>query len=177
MKNLSHNEEEKLWAALKGNENPFTVPSGYFEELPGKISDQLNALPDFEKASSVNPFSVPDNYFENLSEEISQKLKTNKQRPLSWLDSLLRPRIAIPTAFAAIIILAGLFYFKQQSGILPQQEEFTVEDLSNSYFLETIDEGLIAEILDNQKADTTKDNLEQYLIDNNIEISQIENAL
>ena len=177
MENLSNSEEEKLRTALKGKVNPFEVPSCYFEELPGKISAQLNSLPDFEKTSVVNPFKVPTNYFENLSEEISRKLNTKNQKVHSCIDRLFRPRIAIPVAFATIVIIAGLFFYKQRVNSLPIQEEFTVEDLNNSYFLETIDEGLIADALDNQKIDTLYDDYEQYLIDNNIEISQIENAL
>jgi hypothetical protein len=177
MKDHLNNEEEKLKAALKGSENPFIVPSGYFEELPGKIVDQVSTLPDFEKTAVVNPFEVPADYFDNLNLAISAKIAIQKSKPFSWLSNLQRPRIAIPIAFATIAILAGLFFFKQRVNNYQPQEEITADDLRNSYFLETIDEGLIVEILDKQKVDTTYDSYEQYLIDNNIEISQIENAL
>ena len=65
MKKDINKEEEKLRKALKGNDS-FIVPPAYFEELSGKIMDQINTLPDFSKNAQINPFTVPDGYFENL---------------------------------------------------------------------------------------------------------------
>ena len=176
MKKDLNKEEEKLRAALKGK-NPFNIPSGYFEELPEKIIDQINGLPDFDKTSVVNPFAVPEGYFENLSSTLAGKIVTQKSKLESWLSGLQRPRIAIPIAFATMIMLAGLYFYKQRCIITPPTQEFSADDLRNSSYIQSIDEDLFVDVLSGQKDVNKDESLEQYLIDNNIELSQIENKL
>lgn len=177
MKNYSNKEEQILRSALTGNEKPFHVPSGYFEELPDKIMDQINALPDFNKNSTVNPFNVPAGYFENLSSAITEIIVKHKSRSESWLDRLFRPRIAIPIAFAAIVLLTGLYFYKQKSLIIQPVQQLTADDLRNSNYLLTMDEYLFIDELADHKEVLTDKSIEQYLIDNNIELSQLENKL
>ena len=172
MKAELNNEEKKLREALKGDS--FNVPEGYFEKLQGNVMDQINALPDFEKTSVTNPFSVPENYFETLPLSVGGKLKTQNPKLLGWL---LRPRIAISLAFATILLLAGIYFYNQRPASNQPMEECTAEDLRDSNFLQSIDEATFVDVLAELNTDTTYDDYEQYLIDNNIEISQIENAL
>lgn len=176
MKKDINKEEEKLRKALKGNE-PFNVPPAYFDELPGKIMDQINTLPDFSKNAQINPFIVPDGYFENLPSIVSENILVQKSKLELWLSSIQRPRIAIPIAFATIILLVGLFFYKQSSVSIVPVQELTAEDLSNSNFIQSIDEDYIVDIIANQTTDNSDESIEQYLIDNNIELTQIENKL
>ncbi len=176
MKKDINKEEEKLRNILKGN-NPFNVPPAYFEDLPGKMMEQINTLPDFNKHSIINPFNVPDGYFENLPSIVSENILIRKSKLELWLSSIQRPRIAIPIAFATIIILAGLFYYKQSSVSNLPVQELTAEDLSNSSYIQSIDEDFFVDVLAGQTIDNSNESIEQYLIDNNIEINQIENKL
>lgn len=176
MKKDINKKEEKLRQALKGN-NPFNVPTAYFEELPSKIMDQINTLPDFSKNAKVNPFIVPDSYFENLPTIVSENILNRKSKLELWLSSIQRPRIAIPIAFATIIILAGLFFYKQSSVSNLPVQELTAEDLSNSSYIQSIDEDFFVDVLAGQTIDNSNESIEQYLIENNIEINQIENKL
>lgn len=176
MKKDINKEEEKLRNILKGN-NPFNVPPAYFEDLPGKMMEQINTLPDFNKHSIINPFNVPDGYFENLPSIVSENILIRKSKLELWLSSIQRPRIAIPIAFATIIILAGLFYYKQSSVSNLPVHELTAEDLSNSSYIQSIDEDFFVDVLAGQTIDNSNESIEQYLIDNNIEINQIENKL
>ena len=177
MKKDLNKEEEQLRVAIKGNENFFTVPSGYFDELSEKVFAQIEALPDFDKSSPANPFEVPNNYFENLPSIVSERIVKRKSRLEIWLSEIQRPRIAIPIAFATLIILAGIFFMKQKSIVNHQSQEISVEDLRNSTYIQAIDEDLFVDVLASQKEITSDDSLEQYLIDNNIELTQIENNL
>lgn len=170
------NQEDKLRATLKGN-SPFNVPSGYFEELPEKIMIQIDGLPDFEKTSVINPFAVPEGYFENLPSTLAGKIATRKSKLESWLSSLQRPRIAIPIAFATVFILAGLFFYKQQCIITPLIQELSADDLRNSSYIQSIDEELFVDVLASQIDLNMDESFEQYLIDNNIELTQLENKL
>ena len=176
MKKDINKEEEKLRIALKGK-NPFNVPPAYFEDLPGKMMEQINTLPDFNKHSIINPFDVPEGYFENLPSIVSENILIRKSKLELWLSSIQRPRIAIPIAFATIIILAGLFYYKQSSVSNLPVHELTAEDLSNSSYIQSIDEDFFVDVLAGQTIDNSNESIEQYLIDNNIEINQIENKL
>ena len=169
-------EEEKLRITLNGN-NPFNVPPAYFENLHGKIMDQINTLPDFNKNAQINPFAVPDGYFENLPSIVSENILTRKSKLELWLSSIQRPRIAIPIAFATLILLAGLFFYKQSSVSNMPVQQLTAEDLSNSNFIQSIDEDFFVEVLADQTSDNSDESIEQYLIDNNIDINQIENKL
>lgn len=177
MKDFKDIEEEKLRELLKGIDNSFTVPPGYFEKLPDNIMDKINSLPDFEKKAVNNPFIVPDGYFENLPSEISVKITSQKSILYTWLNNLQRPRIAIPIAFATIILLAGLFFYQQSTYTKSTQQEITADEISNSTYMFSIDEDLFVDVLSNQNDNVSDESLEQYLIDNNIDLSQIENKL
>lgn len=177
MKDFKDIEEEKLRELLKGKDNPFTIPSSYFEKLPDNIMDKINSLPDFENKAINNPFIVPDGYFENLPSEISVKITSQKSKLYTWLNNLQRPRIAIPIAFATIILLAGLFFYKQSTYTKSTQQEITADDVRNSTYMFNMDEDLFVDVLSNQNDSETDESLEQYLIDNNIDLSQIENKL
>ncbi len=176
MKKDTDKPEEKLRTIAGKNENSFSVPDGYFEKLPGEIMDKINALPDFEKTAAINPFLVPEGYFENLPNAISGKITAKKTIAQSWLNIFSRPRFVIPAAFATIVILAGLFFFKQKNTTLPYQE-ITAEDLKNSTYLQSIDEDLFVEILSTRNSVPTDETFEEYLIDNHVDLSQIENKL
>ncbi len=177
MKNYSNKEEEFLRSALTGNEKPFHVPNGYFEELPSNIMDQINALPDLNNTSTVNPFNIPEGYFENLPSSITEIIVKHKSRTESWFERLFRPRIAIPIAFATIFFLAGLYFYKQKSIVIPPVQQLSADDLRNTNYLLTMDEYLFVDVLAGQKEVLSDKSIEQYLIDNNIELSQLENKL
>jgi hypothetical protein len=177
MKQYDDKDEEKLRALTGENKNSFSVPSGYFEKLSSEVADKINALPDFEKTSVTNPFTVPEGYFEKLHVSVSERISKPKSPFFTWLNGLQRPRIAIPIAFATIIILAGLYFYKQNNISRQPEKEFCAEDLSNSSYMQSIDETVFVDVLSEMQNDEQTDSLEQYLIDNNIDLSLIENNL
>lgn len=169
------NIAENQLKAMAGNQSPFSVPDNYFENLPGIMSAKIQALPDFDKTAVINPFSVPDGYFEKLPEMVSSKITSRKK---SIFISLWRPRFTIPVAIAMLLIAAGLFYFSKMQPTENNQQRLTADELNNSTYLFSIDEDVIIDVLANQKVVSKNDDVfEQYLIDNNIEISQLEQAL
>ena len=177
MKKYNEIDETKLQNLLKKNENSFSIPEGYFENLPGKIMDQIIALPDFETPAVINPFHAPEGYFETLPLSISEKIIAKKPTLYSWINNLQRPRIAIPIAFATVLFLAILFIIKQQTVKSDNIQEFTIDDLKNSTYIQCMDEDLFVDFISTQNVSKSDDSFEQYLIDNNIELTQIENKL
>jgi len=178
MKKDLNKEEEKLKAVLKNTNEVFNTPAGYFDFLPDKILSQVKANLDFESEASVNPFEVPDNYFDKLPSALNERITSRKNGFREWLASITSRRIAIPLALATVVIVASLFYFKKNNDEIKKETyQISADDLKNSTYIESIDEEMFVDILASQNINTTDDSLEQYLIDNNIDLSQIENNL
>ena len=55
--------------------NPFTVPSGYFNELAQHITSRIRLE---ELKSSSTGFTLPENYFEQLSSNIQSRIRINE---------------------------------------------------------------------------------------------------
>ncbi|MFD0793533.1 hypothetical protein ACFQZX_07875 [Mucilaginibacter litoreus] len=71
--------ENKEWTddemSLKrfSKENPFTVPSGYFEEAGQRILSAVN-IEGLKQDDTGQGFAVPEGYFENLSADIQSRI-------------------------------------------------------------------------------------------------------
>lgn len=163
--------------------NQFNVPDRYFESLSADIIKKIDALPDLEKLNKANPFAVPGGYFDSLPTTIQQRIIDKKKRKSifeEWASIAFRPKYAL--AFAAVIILFIFgIRFMMKPSVLPKEEnEISLEEIQNSNYLAELDESVMVEILEQQNmaAGTTEDSsLEQYLMDNNVEVSQIEKQL
>jgi hypothetical protein len=165
--------EENLNGQIGLKKNSFSVPEGYFDNLHQSIMDKIETLPDFEKSAVKNPFNVPENYFERLPIDISQIISEKNSLSESRIF-FNRPRFIIPVAFATIIILAGIFFTKQNKTADYQSQEISLDELKNSTYIECIDEDLFVDAIAQQTSVTEDENIKQYLIDNNIDLSQIE---
>lgn len=105
---MDQNEELELQKSttrleqLAGKTSPFTVPTGYFEELPARIEGAVFA----EKLRSAAPgagFALPDGYFEQLPDRIAERTAAVRQpatirRMIPWIVS----------AAACLALVAGL---------------------------------------------------------------------
>jgi hypothetical protein len=60
------------------NTNVFTVPAGYFDQLPAAILSRIQSeIIDF--GGKVEPFNVPAGYFDGLAVNILNKIKSQEQ--------------------------------------------------------------------------------------------------
>ena len=172
--NDQQNKNEDFLKNLSGEKNPFQVPESYFEELQGIIKDRISALPENEKPSSINPFVIPNGYFEKLPAAISDKvLSTERNGRITFLY----PRIKYVLAAAIVLIAIGLIYMANFQTKESEQLQLTAEELKNSTIIYSIDEDIIVDVLASQNIKKSDQSLEQYLIDHDIELSQLENAL
>lgn len=61
-----------------GNDNPYSVPMGYFEKFPGKLMSMIER----EKINYIdNLYHVPDGYFDGLANNILSKVKSINEAP------------------------------------------------------------------------------------------------
>ncbi|MBK9525935.1 MAG: hypothetical protein IPO39_14655 [Bacteroidetes bacterium] len=188
MKNRQNIKEENeklsgLMESLK-DQHAFQVPENYFEELPASIQSQISQLPDFEKSAVVNPFSVPENYFEQLPLAISNAVEQSQHSGFNLraiLGVFLRPRVTLAFASFVIVVLISVRFFTREIIITVPGDQFTMEELNRAASFEDLDESDLMDLLANQSQDISSEDqnsgIEQYLIDNNIDITQLESKL
>jgi len=164
-------------------ENPFRVPADYFDMLPEEILKRIDSIPDFE-SSGENPFRVPEGYFDSLPTVIQHRItEQNKKRSRipGWASLLLRPRLSLALAALIILLVFGIRYFTRTTTIVAQENSVSSEEIQNSICFSDLDESVMIDALEqqpNKNMNTKDDNsLEQYLIDNDVDISQLENHL
>ncbi len=162
--------------------NQFKVPDAYFESLQSEIISKIESLSELETVASKNQFSVPPNYFEELPIQIQQKTSIAGKIQLwkEWMALLIRPQIGL--AFASLILILFLGLRTRQTVIVESSvEPITLEDLGNSLYLNDVDEFTLIDILAAQQesdaSNTSTNPYVQYLLENDIDISQIENSL
>lgn len=174
--NIEKKLQELLTNASKDPSDTFGLPKNYFEDLPGKVMDNITSIADFQSSSTVNPFAIPEDYFEKLPSNISERIITNANSgSVSVFIRILQPRYFIP--IAAVIVLALGFIFYQNQKNSHSEKYFSMEDLKNSSYFDSFDEDLLIEMIPLPDQSTSADESIQYLIDHQIEISQIENEL
>lgn len=117
------NEVSKVVAEVSA-QNPYSIPEGYFETLPGVIMAKVIAGGDNEQtflsvAGKESPMEVPTGYFDNLSDSILAKIKTqeavNEIRELS-------PLLASVQSINVFTVPGGYFETLDQqliAGIVP----------------------------------------------------------
>jgi hypothetical protein len=114
-----NNDWVENFPAIKsaGNENPFSTPENYFENLVNQTSAQ-QAFSEAEKVNN-NGFNIPEGYFENLADTIKSKLKLDLIR--SNTDSNIGMSVA-PDYFAT----SKNEILKLTADSLPRKKVFTL---------------------------------------------------
>lgn len=77
--NLEKNDWKKeapVLAALPAH-NPFSVPDGYFEDLPVKVSNSIY-IEKLKVKTTQTGFCTPENYFKELNENINSEVLKQK---------------------------------------------------------------------------------------------------
>ena len=159
-------------------ENPFEVPANYFDDLTLMIERRIAAT-ELTVIPKENPFEVPAGYFERLNADITDNvIASKKQKSFAWKALFSRPKLAVSFATLA---LAVVFVFKFSTFNKIDKYSFSEQEISNSHFINDIDEGTIIETLYSETkpnaAIQKQSEIENYLLDNNIDESQISGQL
>ncbi len=163
--------------------NPFKVPDGYFDSLPEMIQQKINAVPDLERMNRENPFHVPEGYFDSLPAVIQQRIvdgKPAKSLSREWILNLFRPRY-IAWAVVLLLLVFGIKYLTKPVILSSSGNYLSYEEAENSDFINYIEESAFIDVLDQETDESASGKedtgIEQYLLENNIDISQLENNL
>ena len=178
MKNDNLSDEKLKEILEKGSSGQtFNVPESYFDELSEKVIDSITALPDFEKQSLVQPFTVPANYFEDLSGIIKNKIISASDTKFSIWKWFLNPARIIPATLSILIFAGSYFYFTRTQTYNLNNDFITEDDLYDSQYLQSLNDNDMIEYLSNQSDEKLTDEYDQYLLDHDIDISQLEKTL
>ncbi|TAH42938.1 MAG: hypothetical protein EYC69_03685 [Bacteroidetes bacterium] len=161
---------------------PFSVPDYYFEDLSKQITSKIELISGLDTGTIDSTFSVPENYFENLPHQINQGIRSSGRRNLwkEWLSVILKPELSL--ALVSLLVLIW-FTFKSREAqyVVIPQSNFSIEEFNASDYIQYLDEYSIIEVLASQEeiagSNNGTDAYIQYLIDNNIDISQLEYTL
>lgn len=134
---------------------PYTVPTGYFEELEGKLMQSIRESNDYHTAkeeleilspllSSLKkeiPYTAPHGYFENLVEILS----TKEDKPASKVISLTSSkwfRYAAAAMITGVIAMTGFLYINNTTANNPAKALVKFEKKLNKEIEKTSDKEL-----------------------------------
>ncbi len=162
--------------------NPFIVPENYFDSLADNIQAKINALPDVEKMSRENLFRVPEGHFDSLPSSVQQRIMDGKKKNMleEWISIALRPKYSVSFAILVIVAIFGIKYFLKPTTSEKPGSSLSYNEVMNSEYIAQLDEASLIDMLEQEDKDNgvKEDNsLEQYLMDNDLDISQIEDHL
>ena len=146
--------------------------------------DNLNKIPPkLSKTSKKMPFKVPEDYFENFSVRLSERIHEKKSPELvSKLIPVLRPYFAIAVIAVIILVAVRIFIFQPGKGEMNslKSHEITanIEDNIFYYSEETIVEAIYPDFGSSSPGeDLTNEEIIEYLINEDISINDILNAI
>lgn len=180
MNHRKHIHNEKIDESLKSisKENPFSVPNGYFESLSNAVMDTVRSIPSESGTAKETGFTVPNGYFETLPEIILDRVKGKSTNFTS--HPVIRPLYPV-RLLALAAMLASVFFIYRLSHkqiILSDQpnEELSVQEISDSYLWEDLDEFTLGEayVTENSDENTDDQSYKEYLIENHIDFTQLD---
>ena len=170
---------EKIQELTLGKkQESFVVPENYFEQLPDKIEQLL--LIDKKET-----FEIPEGYFDGLAHKIQDRVNQKQEvyEPVWNWKPTAKWSLALVTACFCIYLGTTLF-----NENISQTEALSSNDIKQSLNTQvnTIDESVLIEQVDvddieaaETNADSKENNaaIENYLIDNNVDVNAIANEL
>lgn len=146
-------------------------------------------IPGNSSLGKKNVFLTPDNYFEKLPLDISDKIQSGKG--LHGKFTLVQSRgpllnLRLIAVFVVLIstISGGIFYWNKTQNSNQNENVLSFEDLINSEFVSELDESMLVDAYtsgtiqtDEDLNETENSILEDYLIENNTDITLIMNDL
>lgn len=166
--------------------SPFAVPDDYFSSLNSEVMKKIEAIPDFETIPQENPFSVPPGYFESLPTVIQQRIidRNAEGFTISGLIAgiIARPAPRFAMAFASVILfvfLSTLYFTRTIKVEYASQQPAESEQLVAAYLMQ-LDEDDLADLYvqeDHSSNEIQDEGIENYLLDNDIDLNSITDQL
>jgi hypothetical protein len=185
MKEREHNQDKKTppvsWASHldsleKNLSGGFSVPENYFEALSKNISDKVQSIPNLNSVPKENVFEVPDGYFAQLENSIRENVSSQATPVYAQVEQWFRrPKLVLVYASVAAVMIVTSVYFLNTNHAVTEKD-ISFNDIYSSDIVSELDETALAALLDEPSASTSTQ-LEDYVIDNNIDVSTLTEEL
>lgn len=159
---LHINQSVFVEGLMQKEDQGFTVPANYFEDLTTQIEDRI-ALSQLQALTVTDGFKTPEGYFEKLQANIlSQTTEVRQPKPKVlklWQSDFMK----YVSAACVIVLTASGLYLNQQN-TLKQDRKI---ELASEQMLYDIDESVIIEHLqEGQTANTSASDteMENYIL-------------
>ncbi len=157
-------------------DSAFSTPVNYFSVLPSDITNSIQKISSLSLENPTIeefPFEIPDHYFENLSSQVSNRIKSKNETKNS-IFVLLKHTVFTPSLLSAAMVIIGFFYFQRPQQIIINHPVYSVQEFGDSKYLDALNENDLIDFLSDQGLEKENNELEQYLLDNNVDASQLE---
>jgi len=172
----------------KGNSNPFSPGSGYFDSFAQKIQSRVDAFEEIKNEAPLlsnipkyNPFDLPADYFDELPTLVQQRCINERSKiPLiDWLLLIIKPRFAIPVLSVLVIAFGGIYYMNNT--VMQPETAALTDEISIDEQLQDIDETIIIDELTAQVSPETSesenDRIVDYLMENDVDEASLNTEL
>lgn len=127
-----------------------------------------------QMAGSGPEFRVPDHYFDRLPSDISERMA----RPVAGNSFFSLPRLVTVMSVVLVVALAAGYYQYRLQQSDKTVQYFTYDEIINSVYVgEFDDQMLYLEIANDPSFDQTDIDYNNYLIENNVDLSLIMSEL
>lgn len=150
------------------NENPFTIPSNYFETLTERIENRIN-LATIQTLVPTDGFQVPVGYFAELTNRIHSKTQENKV--LGRKKNMFSSWVSYSAAASVAMVIGVFLYFNSsvysinnKLADVPDQEIINYLQIHSTladtpYIIENLSEDGLQDV----STDVSSEDLEQYI--------------
>ena len=172
--------------AFIAKQSPFVVPEKYFESVVVKVEQKVGIAP------IQSNLEVPEGYFENLPIRIQDRLyKERKETKVFWLPQVPQYRLALVAAVVAVLVVM-VFYLRLFESTTQSNSQLAMNTMSEStisaatedlhdydeiMLIEEIDQPAQIEIASNNEQNEVNTKITEYLIENDISVEEIAEAI
>lgn len=134
--------------------------------------DWSKLAPKLSKIPVQNPFTVPVGYFDALPTIISERAILQERSSLWGLfkQYVLMPRVSVSFGIIAVSLFFGIRLYQTQFNNSFVSQELAIENA----VIADVDEDVLIETLADKEHTTKTTETEQYLLDNHVDASQLD---
>ena len=177
-----HNEEKKslLDSMEKNLSGGFAVPENYFEMMSASIENKVRSITNLVSVPKENVFKVTEEYFSELENAIRENISSERISVQKEVEQWYRrPKLVLAYASVLIFVLVTSTYF-MTSNIhqTVSDKDISFNDIYSSDYVNELDENSLVALLEESSAPAqSSTQLEDYMIDNNVDISTLTDEL
>ena len=169
---LPHDQDPEITA---GNRVlPFQTPEDYFEKLPREIERRVELLHTETARPEPDGFVTPERYFEQLESAIHTRIRGGASTSFRWWK---QPEWSLSIAALLVCLFLGThsYFTDRKVDYTATIQPLSVDEVSAALDYLDLDASTVASLLPvNEESGTNEQELKQYLLENDIDLSQLE---